>query len=119
MSDQRRGGLITLQINGEVQDAKGDFSANLGKPVRTSIVGADRIHGFTEVPQPGFIEGEITDRASLDLEALVTTEDATISMAMANGKMFVLHDAYYVGEGTVGSAEGAIGVRFEGRGEEV
>ena len=119
MSDQRRGGLIVLQIDGDTHDAKGDFTANLGKPQRASIVGTDRIHGFTETPQPGWIEGEVTDRKALDLEELVTGDDLTISMLMANGKMFVLHDAYYVGEGTVNTAEGNIGVRWEGRGEEV
>ena len=107
-----------LQINGEVHDAKGDFTANLGKPVKTSIVGTDRIHGYTETPQPGFIEGEVTDRQALDLEELVTGDNLTISMRMANRKMFTLHDAYYVGEGTVNTAEGNIGVRGEGRGEE-
>ena len=119
MSDQRRGGLITLQINGEVNDAKGDFTANLGKPQRTSIVGTDVVHGYTEAPQPGFIEGAVTDRVGLDLEELVTGDELTISMLMANGKMFTLHDAYYVGEGTVNTSEGEIGVRWEGRGEEV
>lgn len=119
MSDQRRGGLITLAISGDTQDAKGDFTANLGKPQRTSIVGTDVMHGFSEAPQPGFIEGAVTDRVNLDLEELVTGDDLTISMLMANGKMFTLHDAFYVGEGTVSTAEGEIGVRWEGRGEEV
>ena len=31
-----------------------------------AIVGSDGIHGYKEVPQVGFIEGEITDRSDLD-----------------------------------------------------
>ena len=119
MADQRRGGIIQLQINGEVYLAKGSFTYNLGKPKRESIVGADSMHGFKETPQPGFIEGEITDLSGLSLEDLVETEDATVTLELANGKMIVMHDAFYVGDGTGNTDEGNIDVRFEGRGEEV
>ncbi len=119
MANQRRGGIIVVQINGEVHDAKGNFTYNLGKDKNESIVGADVTHGHKSTPQPGFIEGEITDRLELSLEDLVTTSGATISMLLANGKMFVLHDAVYVGDGTGNTDEGNIDVRFEGRGEEV
>ncbi len=119
MGNQRRGGLKALQINGEVYDAKGSFTYNLGKDKNESIVGADRIHGHKSTPQPGFAEGEITDRAGLSLEDLVTAKDATVTLSLGNGKMFVLHDAVYVGDGTGNTDEGNIDVRFEGRGEEV
>lgn len=102
-----------------VLDAKGSFTYNLGRDKNESIVGADRIHGHKSTPQPGHIEGEITDRKELDLDDLVTTKDATITLLLANGKMFVLHDAVYVGDGTGNTDEGNIDVRFEGRGEEV
>jgi hypothetical protein len=115
---QRRGGIIQLQINGVIYDAKGSFSYNLGREKRETIVGADRTHGFKAMPQPAFIEGEITDRVTLDLEQLVTVEDATITLGLANGKSFILRRAYFVAEGTANTEEGNIGVRFEGEGEE-
>ncbi len=111
--------MIQFQINGEVFDAKGSFSYNLGRATRESIIGSDRVHGYKEVPQVGFIEGEITDSASTDLEALVGVTDATVTLDLANGKLFVLHDAYYASEGTGNTEDGNIGIRFEGEGEEV
>lgn len=116
---QRRGGLISLQTNGELQDAKGAFTYNLGRPKKEAIIGADRPHGFKEVPQIGFIEGAITDRGTLDLEKLVTLEDATVTLELANGKVVVLRNAWYAGEGTVSTEEGEIAVRFEGEAEEI
>lgn len=117
---QRRAGIIQVQINGEVYDAKGNFTYNLGRPMREAIVGTDTIHGFKETPQVAFIEGEFTDRANLDLEALVTMQDATVTLSLANGKVVVLRDAWFAGEGTGNTEEGNIGVRFEGAsGEEV
>ncbi len=117
---QRRGGIIQLQVNGELQDAKGNFTYNLGRPVREAIVGADTVHGFKETPQVAFIEGEVTDRGTLDLAKLVTLTGATVTLELANGKVVVVRDAWFAGEGTGNTEEGNIAVRFEGvSGEEI
>lgn len=118
MSNQRRGGLIQVQANGEIYDAKGAWSYNLGRPKREAVVGADGIHGFTEKPQVAYIEGEITDRGDLDLDALVTLTDATVTIQLANGKVVVLRDGWYAGEGKAGAEEANIEVRFEGKSAE-
>lgn len=120
MSSQRRGGIIQLQVAGELQDAKGDFTVNIGRPKREAIIGADTVHGYKEVPQVAFIDGEITDRGTLDLEKLVTVVDATVTLETATGKVYVLRNAWYAGEGTLNTGEGNIPVRFEGQsGEEI
>ena len=117
---QRRAGLIQVQINGEIQDAKGNWSYNLGRPAREALIGADRVHGFKETPQVAFIEGEITDRGSLDLGALAQLQDATVTLTMTTGKMFVLSEAWFAGDGTANTEEANIAVRFEGAsGEEI
>lgn len=118
--EQRRGGIIYLKVDGTQLRAKGEFTYNLGMPKRDAIVGADGIHGYKELPQVPFIEGEITDDPSLDLAALLRTENATVTLELANEKVIVLRDAWYAGEGTGNTEEGNIGVRFEGlSGEEV
>ena len=117
---QRRAGILFLKINGNIYDAKGNFSYNLGREKRESIVSADKVHGYKSMVQPAFIEGEITDSADLDLESLILTDDATITLELANGKVIVLRNAWYSGEGTGQTEEGNIAVRFEGAsGEEV
>lgn len=119
-NELRRGGIIFLKVNGEMQDAKGNFTFNIGAPKRDAIVGADAIHGYKDVPQIPFIEGEITDRGSLDLKALLLTENATVTLELANGKVISLRNAWYAGEGTGNTEEGNMGVRFEATsGEEI
>lgn len=116
----RRGGIIFLKVNGTQLDAKGDFTYNLGKAKRDTVIGADSVHGFTETPQAPFIEGEITDHPDLDLAGLLEVTDATVTLQLANGKTIALRNAWYAGEGTGNSKEGNIGVRFEGlSGEEI
>lgn len=120
MADQRRAGPIEIKTTGEVQDAKGVFTYNMGRVMREPIVGSDgKIHGYKETAQPGFIEGAVTDRGNLDLVALVTGRDLTVSLGLSNGKMIVLRNAWYAGEGTVSTDESEIPVKWIGDAEEV
>ncbi len=112
---QRKAGIIQVSLNGVLQDAKGAFTYNLGKPIRKAIVGSDGVHGYTEEPQVAFVEGAFTDRGSLDLEALVTMEGALVTVNLANQKVIVLRDAWYAGEGSATTEEGEIVIRFEGK----
>lgn len=116
----RVGGIISLQLGGVIVNAKGKFTYNYGVPKRKGVKGSDgRVHGSTEEPQMAFIEGAITDDGSIDTIALANTENETVTLALANGKVCVLRNAFYAGEGTGETEEGEIPVRFEGEGEEV
>jgi hypothetical protein len=114
MAEQRRAGLIKLYVGGEVQDAKGNFTYNLGRSKRESIIGADGVHGYKEIPQVPFIEGAITDRGTLDLGALASGRDLTISLELGNGKLISLRDAWFAADGNASTEEAEITVRWEG-----
>jgi hypothetical protein len=119
-SKNRRAGLLSIKLNGEVLDAVGNFDYSLGTPKREAIVGADRVHGFKETQQVPYVEGEITDRSGLDLRALFSTEAATVTLELGSGKTFLLREAWYAGDAKVSSETGAVAVRFEGlSGEEI
>jgi hypothetical protein len=111
----RRAGILYLKIDGEIQDAKGNFTYNLGGPKREGIAGADTVHGFKEAVQVPYIEGEITDKSTLDLKKLINIEDATITLELATGKTVVLKQAWYAADGDAQTEEGNIQVRFEGK----
>jgi len=118
MADQRRAGLIQLQSNGEIYDAKGSFTYNLGRPKRDGIVGSDSVHGYKEMPQIPFIEGAITDLSTLNLAALLEGRDLTITLTLGNAKTIVLRDAWFAGDGNATTEEGEIAVRWEGKNAE-
>jgi hypothetical protein len=121
MSQNKRAGICYLKIDGEVKDAKGVFTYNLGAPKRTGIIGSNgKNQGFKEEGQIPFIEGVITDADDLDVAKLLEVKDTTITLELNNGKTFVLREAYHAGEGNVTTEEGEIAVRFEGiSGEEI
>lgn len=120
MANRRVGGIIFLKVDGELFQAKGEFTYNIGVPKREAVVGQDAVHGFKEEPQVAMLEGSITDSDDLDLQAFVEVRDATITLELANGKIIVLREAFYAADGNVTSSEGEIEVKFEGiSGEEV
>lgn len=107
-------GMFELKVNGEIQNAKGNFTYNLGRVKREMLVGPDRVHGPKGLPQVPYIEGEITDRQDLNVEALLDIVDATITLSLANDKVIVLKKACYAADGDIGTEEANIQVRFEG-----
>ena len=118
--NRRVGGIIFIKVDGELFQAKGEFTYNINPIKRESVVGADTVHGFKEEPKAVFIEGAITDSDELDLEGFQAIRDATVTLELANGKVIVLREAFYASDGDVTTSEGEIQARFEGvRGEEV
>ena len=110
----RVGGIIFVKANSVQYKAKGSFTYNLGRAKREAIVGADGVHGYKEMPQVPFIEGAITDQSDISLDDLLLLKDATITLELANGKVVVLSDGFFAGEGNVTTEEGEIAARFEG-----
>lgn len=107
------GGRITIKVNGNQIRAKGNFTYNLGLPMREAVVGADEVHGYKEVPQVAHIEGATTDRGDLDLEALIEATGVTVTLDLPNGKTIGFFDAWFAGEGNVTTEEGEVALRFE------
>lgn len=109
----RRGGIIFFKVDGAQYDAKGNFEYNLGSPMREAMVGADSVHGYKETHQVPFVQGEITDSYDLDLKTLQALDETTVTLELANGKVILLENAWFAGEGGGQSEEGNIAVRFE------
>lgn len=120
MANRRVGGILTLKIDGQAYNAKGAFTYDIGEPKRDAVVGADAVHGFKEMPKVPFIEGAITDTDALDTTALFRARDITATLQLANGKVIVVREGWYAGDGSVDTEEGEINFRIEGmRGEEI
>lgn len=110
----RRSGVIYVKVDGQQHEAVGSFTYNLGRPIREALVGHDGVHGYKELPQVPYIEGELRDSATLNLENLLTITDATVTLELANGKVIALRQAWFAGEGQVQTEDGNIAARFEG-----
>lgn len=114
MANLRRAGLISFEIDGERIDVIGNIEYTLGEPVREELIGADRVHGFMEKPGTPMMSLEARDGEGVDVAKLLRHKDVTCMAELANGKTVFLRNAFQAGEGTQGSEEGTIGLRFVG-----
>lgn len=112
MADNRRAGLISIAVNGELLDVKGEWTYSLGSTMRRTVKGADRIHGFAEEVGEPRLEGRITNRKGLDLKRLTNITDATITLREGTGKTIVFRQAWVQGDVTVSTAESEISIAF-------
>jgi hypothetical protein len=110
----RVGGKIFIKADGQQYKAKGNWTYNLGKDKKESVIGADGHHGFKAMPQVAFIEGVITDSGNISAEKLLELEDVTVTLELANGKIISLSGASFCGDGNITTEEGEIATRFEG-----
>jgi hypothetical protein len=114
----RIGGVVYLRKNGKLLTlGDGEITCNPGHLKREAVMSSSGVAGFKESPQVSFIEGELIYGRDLDLKELWDTQDETVTAELANGKTFVLMNAYWAGDGDIKS-DGKVSFRFEGmRGE--
>lgn len=110
-----RGGRLTLKVNGRAYPAAGEFKYGGGDDKRTALIGTNGVEGFTTEATVPFIEGEIF-KGDAFFDDISKIENATVTLELADGKVFSLYEAWTVNEkgGEAGSKEGKIQVRFEG-----
>lgn len=119
MSGNRISGIVEGTVNGRLLQLKGNWTYNLGKPKREGqILANGRVPGYKETGQVPFFEGEVTDASDFDVVDFVTTDDATFTLRLANGKVILLRDGWYAGDGDIGTEEANIQTRFEGKSAE-
>ena len=115
MNDPRRiAGTVEVAYNGNVIKVTGNISYNLGRMKRETKKGPDSIHGYSEMPQEPFIEGECRLTSETSLTELVDVTNATVTAILATNKTVMLTEAWFEGEGTAGSEEGSVPFKFCG-----
>lgn len=111
---QRFAGIAYIKVDGRQYDARGNWSVSPKLTTRTGIAGQDGVHGYQEVPRVPFIEGDISTTQTFAVEDLSGITDATVQVDLANGKSYVLRNAWQAGELDINTHEGSVKVKFEG-----
>lgn len=101
-------GHLEITYNGNILNAVGNFTLNLGRPKREILVGPDRVHGYSEMPQAPTISGEIRDSDKLTVDDILLMEDATVVATVANGKKYMYEGCTYTGDGNIETEEGKL-----------
>lgn len=109
----RVAGVCFLQRDGVAYALRGNLKIMPLDRTKEGIAGADGVHGYREIPVVPSIEAEVTS-ASISVKALQSVIDSTIRAECADGKVYLLSNAWFSGAAELDAAEGKVTVKFEG-----
>jgi hypothetical protein len=116
----RVAGVSYVRVDGNQYALRGNLTVSIGDAEREGIPGQDAVHGFIERKRMPFIEGDFSDIGGLSIEALNRMTNVTVQAELANGKRYVLRNAWTSTALELNTADGQTTVRWEGmRGEEL
>jgi hypothetical protein len=111
---QRIAGVAFLKVDGAMYPLKGNFTVSPSALERAGISGQDYVHGFSEMPRVPFIEGDVSLIPALSMTAVEGIVNSTITAELANGRNYVLQQAWCKSALELNTREGQTRIRFEG-----
>jgi hypothetical protein len=111
---RRLGGVSWLFIDGVSYPVVGDVTYSVATVTRSTLMGMDRVHGYSEVPRAGFISATIRDEAGTSLLDIQEMTNVSVSLQAANGKRVQGVGMWVVEAAEVATAEATFTVRWEG-----
>lgn len=92
----------------------GDFAYNPSKVSRETLIGQDRVHGYSEKPHAGSMSGSIRDAGGLTVAAFNAMTNVTVTAELANGKTVVGRNMWTVEAQEVKTTDATFEVKWEG-----
>lgn len=111
----RIAGTAYVKADGAQFSLAGTLTVSIDKAEREGLAGLSGVAGYKETPRVPFIEGEFYLTENLSLPTIEGIVNATITAELANGKTYVLRNAWSAGAREANAAEGTVTIRFEGK----
>jgi Phage tail tube protein len=119
-NNYRVAGTAFLRVDGSQFALRGSLVVSIDENEREGIAGQDAVHGFLERPFVPYIEADVSDIGGLSVSAIRRMSNVTVQAELANGKSYILRNAWCSSALELNTTDGQVTVRFEGmRGEEV
>ena len=110
----RIAGTAYVKVDGKQYTLAGSLTVSPSSILREGLAGLSGVAGFKETPRVPFIEGEFYTTEGVSLPELERVTNATVTAELANGKVYVLRNAWHSGAVELNAAEGTFTARFEG-----
>ena len=110
----RLAGIAYIAADGATFLLSGNLSYRVARVERATLIGQDRVHGYSEKPLPGMINATIRDSGGLSVASLSQMTNVTITCELANGKTIVGRNMWLIESPTVNTEDGTMDVKWEG-----
>lgn len=114
MANGRIAGVCYFKVDGEQLETTGSVECPLMTVNRETVMGSTRAVGFKETAIAPYIKGTFAFDKDFPIEKISGEIEMTITAELANGKTYVLADAYVVGEVPVSNDDGTVELEFNG-----
>lgn len=109
----RIAGVAWLKADGQQFQLGGSFTVGPSNIERESVLGLSGVAGYKESFKPAFIEGEVILVPELDIMTIVKMTNVTVQCELANGRNYVLRNAWLITSPELNAADGTVTVRWE------
>jgi Phage tail tube protein len=116
----RVAGVAFVRCDGRQYSLRGNLVVSIDSSEREGIPGQDGVHGYIERPRVPFCEADLSDIGGLSIEQLRNMSNVTVQVELANGKKYVLRNAWTSTALELNTSDGQTTCRWEAmRGEEL
>ncbi len=107
-------GTAYVKADGVQYTLAGRFTVSPSMVEREGKAGLSGVAGYAERARVPFIEGDLHTTADLSIADLEAITDATVKAELANGKIYLLREAWTTAAFELDASEGTVVVRWEG-----
>lgn len=111
---KRLAGVANLSVDGRRYMLADGLQYGVSTVERTSLVGQDRPHGYSEKPRVGFVSATLRDAYGMSVADFNAMTNVSVVAELANGKTIVGRNMWTVEAQEVNTMEGTFAVRWEG-----
>lgn len=120
MANKMIAGTAYIKVDGKQYTLGGSLNVSINEFTREGLAGLSGTAGYKETPHVQSIEGEFYTTNEFSVKELSNIKNATITAELANGKTYILSEAWQSGDIEVDAAGGTCTIKFEGmRGREI
>ena len=113
-TSNRLAGTAYVTVDGVSIMVAGQFQYRPSGVERTSLVGMDGVHGYSEKPTVGFISIQVRDSGGTTVSDFNGMTNVTVTAELANGKTILGTGMWSVNTQDVESENATFTLRFEG-----
>lgn len=111
---ERLGGITGVTIDGTAYMVVSDVTWSPAQWNRTTLVGLDSVHGYSEVPIQGYIQATLRDSSAITVGDFNQMRCVEVLVTLANGKVVGGANMWNTTALEVSAQEGTFQVRFDG-----
>lgn len=114
MADRRIAGTSTLTVDGRAYKIGDAIKVSVDAFEREGVVGLSGVAGYIERNRVPFVEVTALTDSDFSTEEINAITDATVKVDLANGKSYVLRNAWSAMPCEIDASNGTCPLRFEG-----